>query len=203
MTRRLTSFWLPFHSLHSFHSRLRDVSLWVILKTYTQKIGWTLSSSILLSYFKICLICPGINFWKISRSLLTINLSNPYFQNNSTKNKVSLSSLSRIDHQCTPGLLCGSLFAIIKGYFALPLCWISFMNSLFLSAGKTPTKLFNRFYPLVLKKRSSSKLDTPNPSTSIIILNKLYLSPYLIILLLYLENFFDFFVLEFGSTYIV
>ena len=163
-----------------------------------------ISSVILLSCLKICLICPGINFWKIARSLLTINLSNPYVPNKLKKNKVSLSSASRIDHQCTSGLLCRSVFALIKGYFVLSLCWISFMNYLFSSAEKTPTKLFDRFSPLVLKKRSSSKLDTPNLSTSIIILNKLYLSHHLIILLLYLIGaIFWFFVLDFGSTYIV
>ena len=90
-----------------------------------------------------------------------------------------------------------------KGIFCLVIM-LNFIYefSLFVSR-KNLTKLFNKFSPLVLKKRSSSKLDTPNPSTSIIILNKLYLFPYLIILLLYLENFFDFFVLDFGSTHIV
>ena len=91
---------------------------------------------------------------------------------------MSLSSISRNNHQCTLGFLCGSVLPTIKGYFALSLCWISFMNFFFSSAGKTPEKLLDRFYPSFLKKRLSSKLDTPNLLTSIIILNKFYLSPY-------------------------
>ena len=133
------------------------------------------SRVILLSCLEICFIWPGINFLKMSKSLVTMKLSRPRVPNKSKKKKKGISLVSI--QEWPPVYPWFSCWVSIRSYEGILVSFllILFKNFFFLSVGKIPTKLSDRFQPLFMKNFSSSALETLNPVVSIISLIRLCL----------------------------